>query len=57
MGRHRQCSENRVGNYTAVLLCMQQQGAASRRAWVGLCWIWASAVAAHTNHLQASQTL
>lgn len=55
--RHRWCSENRVGNYAAVLLCVHQQMAASRRAWVGLCWVWASAVAAHRSHLQASQTL
>jgi len=55
-GRHRQHSENRVGNYAAVLLCVQQTWAASRRAWVGLCWVRASTVADHTSHLQASQT-
>lgn len=57
IGRRSPCSENRVENYTAVLLCMQQPRTASRRAWVGLGWILASAVAAHTSHLQASQSL
>lgn len=57
LGKHSPCSENRVGNRTAVWLYMQQQRAAMRRAWVGLCWVLASSVAAHTSHLQASQSL